>query len=131
MGPNAVLALAREGYQWGRVDLRELMACLSYAGFWRMAARYWRTGLFEVARSFVKSLYAASVRKFLCDLKPSDLLPGGTGVRAQAVDPTGELIHDFLYVEQPRAIHILNAPSPAATAALAIAKRIVDLFKPH
>ena len=127
-GPNAVLALAREGYRWGNVNLREIVDYLSYEGFWRMTIKYWRTGLFEIARSLRKSLYAASVRRFLPDLKASELLPGGSGVRAQAVAKNGELVHDFLYLQQPRATHILNAPSPAATASLALAKKIVDLL---
>ena len=127
VGPNAVLALAREGYRWRDVNLRELGACLSCIGFWRMAGKYWRTGFFEVARSVIKPLYAESIRKFLPGLRSSDLLPGGRGVRAQAVDSDGQLIHDFLYVKQPRSLHILNAPSPAATASLAIAKRIAEL----
>ena len=96
-----------------------------------MTFKYWRTGLFEMARSLLKPLYAASVRKFLPSLKASDLRLGGSGVRAQAVAKNGDLVHDFLYVQQPRAIHILNAPSPAATASLAIAKKIVDLLPPQ
>ena len=126
-GPNAVLALAREGYSWKSVNLEEVGDYLSYPGFWRMAARYWRTGFFEMARSLLKPFYAASVRNFLPCLKSSDLLPAQSGVRAQAVNAKGDLIHDFLYLQQPRAIHILNAPSPAATASLAIAKQIVTL----
>lgn len=124
-GPNAVLALAREGYRWQDICPAEVWDYFSYGGFWRMSAKHWRTGFFEVARSLVKFLYAASVRKFLPDLKSSDLFGRGSGVRAQAVNSKGELVHDFLYLEQPRASHILNAPSPAATASLVIAKRIV------
>ena len=126
-GPNAVLALAREGYQPRNINFGEVFDYLSYTGFWRMSFKYWRTGFFEMTRSLIKSLYAASVRKFLPNLKTSDLLPDGSGVRAQAVTKEGEMIHDFLYLQQPLATHILNAPSPAATASLAIAKKIVDL----
>ncbi len=126
-GPNAVLALGREGYRWQEMNLREVFDYLSYEGFWRMGLKYWRTGLFEVVRSLAKPLYVASVRKFLPDLKVSDLLADGSGVRAQAVAKNGDLVHDFLYLQQPGALHILNAPSPAATASLAIAKKIVDL----
>jgi len=127
VGPNAVLAWAREGYRRGQMKGSDIGNFLSYGGFWRMAAKYWRTGLFETVRSWIKPLYAASVRKFLPEIKSSDLLPGGSGVRAQAVDPKGNLIHDFLFVESPRAIHVLNAPSPAATASLALAQKIVNL----
>lgn len=126
-GPNAVLALAREGYRWGEINLKELADTLSYGGFWQMAFKYGKTGLFEVARSLIKPLYAASVRKFLPGLQSSDLLAGGSGVRAQAVDRSGQLIQDFLTVEGPRSLHVLNAPSPAATASLALARRIANL----
>lgn len=126
VGPNAVLALAREGYSWKDVNLSEMADYLTYFGFWRMALKCWRTAMFELFRSFFKSIYATSVRNFLPDLKSSDLLSGGSGVRAQTVNENGEFIHDFLYLQQPRALHIVNAPSPAATASLAIAKRVVD-----
>ena len=129
VGPNAVLALAREGYGWRNVNLGEFFGTLSYGGFWKMAGKYWRTGIFEVVRSLLKPIYLASVRKFLPDLTLSDLLPGGSGVRAQAVDPEGRLVNDFISLKQSRAVHVLNAPSPAATAALALAKRIADLVK--
>lgn len=128
VGPNAVLALAREGYRWSDVNWREAAEYLTYPGFWRMGLRYWKTGFFEAARSLSKSLYAASARKFLPGLRTSDLLPGGSGVRAQAVDFQGNLLHDFLYVEGPRSFHVLNAPSPAATASLAIARKIFCLI---
>lgn len=128
-GPNAVLALSREGYRWKDINLQEVLDDFAYGGFWKMTFRYWRTGVFEMARSLLKTLYVASVRKFLPSLKASDLWPDGSGVRAQAVAKNGDMVHDFLYLRQPRAIHILNAPSPAATASLAIAKKIVDLLE--
>ena len=129
-GPNAVLALAREGYRWTDISLRDIREMTMYSGFWRMAAQHWRTGVYEVSRSLSRKSYADCVRRFLSDLSVDDLGPGGSGVRAQAVDASGQLIHDFLHVRQERAVHILNAPSPAATASLSIAKRIVDLIEP-
>lgn len=127
-GPNAVLALAREGYGWRNINLRDVADAALFPGFWRMAMTHWKTGLFELTRSAIKPLYAGSVRKFLPQLSDADLLPGDSGVRAQAVDGNGTLIHDFLYVRGPRSTHILNAPSPAATASFSIARRIVDLL---
>lgn len=127
VGPNAVLALCREGYRWSQVHWGEILDYLVYPGFWRMSFRYWKTGIFETARSLLRPLYAASARKFLPELRASDLLAGGSGVRAQAVDSEGRLLHDFLYTQSRRALHVLNAPSPAATASLAIARKIVKL----
>lgn len=128
VGPNAVLAFAREGYTWKKINLGDLGNMLGHGGFWHMARRHWRTGLAETVRSVFLPVYVAAIKEILPDLSASDLEPDGSGVRAQAVDQQGGLVDDFLYVEQPDAIHILNAPSPAATASLALAKRIVDLI---
>jgi L-2-hydroxyglutarate oxidase LhgO len=126
-GPNAVLAFAREGYTLGRIRLMELSGTLAYAGFWRMAQRYWRTGLYEVWRSLSARAFVAALRRLVPDLRLEDVVHGGAGVRAQAVTAEGTLVDDFRIVEGPRAIHVLNAPSPAATASLAIGQYIAGL----
>jgi L-2-hydroxyglutarate oxidase LhgO len=126
-GPNAVLALHREGYTKTRLSLRDMSEILSYRGFWKFAARHWRTGLAETARSFSKKAFARSLSRLVPDIREQDLQPADAGVRAQALAPTGELVDDFLIVERSRALHVCNAPSPAATASLAIAREIVSL----
>lgn len=135
-GPNAVLALHRHGYGardplgsplWR--DPRDLVATLLYPGFWRLAARYWRYGLAEVARSWSDRLFVRSVRALVPGLSRADFLPGGSGVRAQAVARDGTLVDDFRIAHGERAVHVLNAPSPAATAALAIGREIADLVE--
>lgn len=126
-GPNAVLSLAREGYRARDVNAEDVKDMLTWPGFHRMALRHWRTGLFETARSASKRLYLTSVRRFVPNIELTDLLPGGAGVRAQAVDREGGLVHDFLHIRTARCVHVLNAPSPAATASLSIARRIADL----
>ena len=125
-GPNAVLALRREGYRKGQFHLGELAATLLYPGFWRMAARYWRTAIAEIHRSWSKAAFTRSLQRLVPDIRPQDLRPGGAGVRAQALDPNGQLLDDFLLVERPRSLHVCNAPSPAATASLAIAEEIAE-----
>jgi (S)-2-hydroxyglutarate dehydrogenase len=128
VGPNAVLAFAREGYLRHNVHFGELFKLLTYEGFWKMSARYWRMGLIEMSRSLSKRLYVRAGQALLPELSTKDLLPWGSGVRAQAVDRSGALVNDFLYVRKKNAIHVLNAPSPAATSALAIAKQVVRLL---
>ncbi len=123
-GPNAVLALARHGYSWSRVSPRDLIETLSYAGFWRLAARYWRTGVPEVWRSLNRTAMARELSRLMPGLVKDDLIPAGAGVRAQAVTADGKLLDDFLIQEEAGAIHVLNAPSPAATASLAIGDAI-------
>jgi (S)-2-hydroxyglutarate dehydrogenase len=123
-GPNAVLALSRNGYSWGDVSPRDLGDLASYGGFWRMAARYWRTGLGEVLRSFSTQAFAHALRRLVPDVRAGDLAPGGAGVRAQALDPDGTLADDFRIVAAPGAYHVLCAPSPAATASLAIGRHV-------
>jgi L-2-hydroxyglutarate oxidase len=124
VGPNAVLALAREGYDWRTVRPRELAGALVYPGLGRLARRYWRYGLDEVRGSLSRRVMAARVRRMLPDVRPDDLEPGGAGVRAQAVRPDGSLVDDFLFVPDGPVLHVLNAPSPAATAALPIGREI-------
>lgn len=124
-GPNAVLALAREGYRWRDVNLRDLADALSFPGLWRFIKRYPRVVTYEVARSLRKQLFLESLRRFVPSLRDDDLVRGHAGVRAQVMLPSGDLVQDFLLVERPGAVHVINAPSPAATASLAIAREIL------
>ena len=126
-GPNAVLAFAREGYRMRNINAPDLLGVVGFGGFWRMAARYWRTGLYEFYRSLSKRLFVRDLQYLVPDITEADLAPGGSGVRAQAVSPTGALLDDFSIVESANAIHVLNAPSPAATASLAIGEHIAEL----
>jgi L-2-hydroxyglutarate oxidase len=126
-GPNAVLAFAREGYRWSRIEPRELAATLGYAGFRAMARKYWRTGAYEVYRSLSKRSFVRALQRLVPALEAADIAPGGAGVRAQAVTPDGGLVDDFRIVGDADAIHVLNAPSPAATASLAIGHHIAGL----
>jgi len=125
-GPNAVLALAREGYGWGDIDPAYLMRTLLYLGMIRLAWRHWRMGLGEVWRSWNRRAFAAALRRMLPDVQPQDLTPDGAGVRAQALLRDGRLMDDFAFRESRRMVHLVNAPSPAATACFAIADAVVD-----
>lgn len=125
-GPNAVLAFAREGYHKTDVRWRELWATLTYPGFWRLARRYWRTGLGEMWRSVSKRAFVMSLQRLVPEVREEYLRPAQAGVRAQAVAPDGSMLDDFVWVDTPRAVHVLNAPSPAATASLAIGETIVQ-----
>jgi L-2-hydroxyglutarate oxidase len=124
VGPNAVLALHREGYTKIRVSLRDLWEVLTYPGFWRLVRRYWRTGLGELLRSFSKRAFVRALARLVPDIRRSDLTRAPAGVRAQALTRDGALVDDFLIVDGPRSLHVCNAPSPAATASLAIAEEI-------
>ncbi|MFI6871098.1 L-2-hydroxyglutarate oxidase [Nocardia sp. NPDC050406] len=126
VGPNAVLGLAREGYRKGSVDLRDLREILGFRGFHRVAATNTRTGLRELRNSLFKRGYLAECRRYCPELTLADLLPREAGIRAQAVLRDGRLVHDFLLERTPRSVHVLNAPSPAATSALPIADYIVN-----
>ncbi len=126
-GPNAVLALAREGYTWGRVRPAELLATLGFSGFRAMARKYWRTGAYEMYRSVSKRGFVRALQRLVPGLQPDDIRPGGAGVRAQAVTPDGALVDDFRIVQSADAVHVLNAPSPAATASLAIGRHIATI----
>jgi L-2-hydroxyglutarate oxidase len=119
-GPNAVLALAREGYRWRDVSARQLGALISDRGLWRLGRRHWRTAVGEVWRSLNKVAFARALRKLLPELRADDLERYPAGVRAQALTPAGNLVDDFALVTRRRALHVLNAPSPAATASLEI-----------
>ena len=129
-GPNAVLALAREGYSKWDISLRDCVDFATYTGFWRFLAKYPRMCFNELRRSLSKELFCASLRKLVPEINVDDLETGGAGVRAQALDPQGAMVQDFHIVRQPGAIHVLNAPSPAATASLAIGEEIArQLFE--
>ncbi|WP_412539757.1 L-2-hydroxyglutarate oxidase [Longispora sp. K20-0274] len=125
-GPNAVLALAREGYSWGRINVRDLAGTLTYPGLWQIARRHLRYGMTEVRRSLSKARFADSLARLVPAITEADLVRSSAGVRAQAVKPTGELVDDFLIVAKGAQVHVLNAPSPAATASLEIARHIVS-----
>lgn len=124
-GPNAVLAFAREGYTKSTVRLGDLADTLAFPGLWRFLQRYPRTSWHEVRRSFSRELFCAALQRLVPEVASSDLLPGGAGVRAQAMLPNGDLVQDFYFLERPSALHVLNAPSPGATASLAIGDEIV------
>ncbi|MGP3773301.1 L-2-hydroxyglutarate oxidase [Streptomyces sp. SDT5-1] len=124
VGPNAVPALAREGYGWGVVRPREVGGTLAWPGAWRMARRHWRYGAGEIHRSLSKSAFTEAVRRLVPAVEAADMVPVAAGVRAQAVLRDGTLVDDFLIREGPRAVHVLNAPSPAATASLPIGREI-------
>jgi (S)-2-hydroxyglutarate dehydrogenase len=125
-GPNAIFALAREGYTKLKINPRDMLDSLSWPGLWRLGKRYWRTGLAEAARSMSKKRFLASLRELVPDLPDDCLVPTHAGVRAQALHRDGRLVDDFYYERAPRQVHVLNAPSPAATASLEIAKRIAN-----
>ncbi len=127
-GPNAVLAMAREGYTWKHWNVRELMGTLCFSGFQKLAMKYYRMGAGEMWRSLNKGAFVKALQRLLPSLQSSDLMPGRAGVRAQAVGADGALIDDFLFERSAHAVHVLNAPSPAATASLAIAEHVVNTF---
>jgi len=128
-GPNAVLAFAREGYTLSTVRPRELLGTLGYAGFWQMARRYWRMGSYELYRSASKSAFVKSLQKLVPTIQAADIERGGAGVRAQAVSPDGSLVDDFKISVTAGAVHVVNAPSPGATASLAIGRHIAGLAR--
>ena len=128
-GPNAVLAFAREGYRKTNVNLRDLFDAVTYPGLWRFGLKYPRMCMHELRSSFSKNYFCKQLQKLVPEVQPDDLEIGGSGVRAQAMSPAGELVQDFHFVQGKRALHILNAPSPAATASLAIAEQIIEKAK--
>jgi L-2-hydroxyglutarate oxidase len=125
-GPNAVLALSREGYRWADVSLRDLGEVARFPGMWRMAGKFARIGVDEVAKSLSRRRFAAGLARLVPAVTPADLVRAESGVRAQAVLPDGSLVDDFLIETAPGQVHVLNAPSPAATSALEIAKHVSD-----
>jgi L-2-hydroxyglutarate oxidase len=125
-GPNAVLALRREGYRWREVSARDLAQTLSYPGFWRLARRYYKAGAAEMARSLSAARFAASVARLVPAVTAADIVRAGAGVRAQVLTRSGALADDFMIRTAPRQVHVLNAPSPAATGAFEIARHVAD-----
>lgn len=123
-GPNAVFAFAREGYSLGRVNLSDLAGVLAFPGFRRVARTWWRTGAFEIYRSLSKPAFVRSLQALVPEITGDDVVRGGAGVRAQAISADGQLVDDFRFMETPQSLHVLNAPSPAATAGLAIGEYI-------
>jgi L-2-hydroxyglutarate oxidase len=128
-GPNAVLAFARQGYRKTDISPRDLIDTLTYGGFWRMAVKYWRMGMGEFHRSFSKRAFVRALQRLLPEIGEKDVHPGGAGVRAQAVEPDGSLADDFRIVEAERMVHVLNAPSPAATASISIGEKIAEMCR--
>ena len=126
-GPNAVLALRREGYQRTDFNLTDLASSLAFPGFWRMAAKHWRSGLDEVHRSFSKPAFVRALQRLVPEVREEDLVDGGSGVRAQALKRDGTLVDDFQFVQSGKMLHVLNVPSPAATASLLIGRAIVEV----
>ncbi len=126
-GPNAVLAFKREGYKKSQIDFGELTETLAWPGFQKVAAKYWQTGFGELYRSFSKSAFTKALQELIPEVQESDLVDGGSGVRAQACDKTGGLLDDFAIEENSFAINVLNAPSPAATSSLSIGGTVADM----
>lgn len=126
-GPNAVFAFRREGYTRSAFSWSDLLGSLSWPGFRKVARKYWRTGMGEYYRSFSKSAFTRALQQLVPEVRKQDLVPGGAGVRAQACDRTGGLIDDFLFLEKPFIVNVLNAPSPAATSSLSIGKTVSDI----
>ena len=125
-GPNAVLALAREGYRKRDIRLRDVADVVSFPGFWRLARRNGRAGMDEMARSMSKRLFLKSLRRLIPELELDDLVPTHAGVRAQLLERSGALVDDFLIVRGDNAVHVCNAPSPAATSSLQIGRKVAD-----
>jgi L-2-hydroxyglutarate oxidase LhgO len=129
-GPNAVLAWAREGYRKTDFCRKEVLEIARFRGFWRLVGRYWRSGLQEMVRSYSRDRFALALQKLLPEIEARDLEPGGAGVRAQALGADGALLDDFVVVRERNMLHVLNAPSPAATSALAIADQLLYAAAP-
>lgn len=128
-GPNAVLALAREGYNWRTISPLETFESLTYPGFIKLAGKYWKEGWDEIKRSFSKKLFTQALQRLIPEIQENHLAPGGAGIRAQAIGPDGKLVDDFVIDEAQRVINVLNAPSPGATSCLNIGKTIALMLK--
>ena len=126
-GPNAVLAFSREGYRQSDINVRELSETLAWPGFQKVAVKYWKTGLGEMYRSFSKAAFTRALQKLIPEIRESDLVSGGAGVRAQACDRTGGLVDDFLILEEKHVVNVCNAPSPAATSSLSIGETVARI----
>jgi L-2-hydroxyglutarate oxidase len=128
-GPNAVLAFKREGYTKKDFSLSDVSSMLFYSGFWKMASKYYKMGFGELYRSFSRKAFVKALQKLIPEIQETDIEPASAGVRAQALDPNGNLVDDFRIAEAGRMVHVLNAPSPAATASLSIGKTIAGIVK--
>lgn len=128
-GPNAVLALKREGYLKSDFSLKDISQIFFYSGFWKMASKYYRMGFGEFYRSYNKKAFVKALQKIVPEIKEDDIEPGGAGVRAQALEHNGKLVDDFRIVEANKMVHVLNAPSPAATASLSIGRTIANIVQ--
>ena len=126
-GPNAVLAFKREGYKHTDISIKDISQMISFPGFWKMAAKHYKMGFKEFYRSLSKKAFVKSLQKLIPEIREEDIVPGGAGVRAQALEKDGKLTDDFRIVEAEKMIHVLNAPSPAATASLSIGDKISEL----
>ena len=126
LGPNAVLAFAREGYRFTDVNPKELLDAVAYPGFVKLALKYWKTGAGEMYRDLSRAAYVKALRRYIPELQPQDCLPGPSGVRAQAMNASGEIIDEFVFDGAEGIVHVRNAPSPGATSSLAIARYIAD-----
>jgi L-2-hydroxyglutarate oxidase len=126
-GPNAVLAFKREGYKKTSISLKDSIETFTYRGFLKLIGPYWKTGFGEMYRSFSKKAFVKALQRLIPELTSQDIRPGGAGVRAQALEPNGALVDDFRNAEAERMIHVLNAPSPAATAAISIGQKIAAI----
>jgi (S)-2-hydroxyglutarate dehydrogenase len=127
-GPNAIFAFKREGYRSRDFNLRDTVESLMFPGFWRGAAKHWRMGKDEAARSVSKAAFVASLQKLVPEVREEDLVPGGSGVRAQAIHRSGALVDDFQFTQTKNMLHLYNVPSPAATASIAIGRAVVEMF---
>jgi len=125
-GPNAVLAFAKEGYDWSTFNVKEFASIISYQGMWKLGKKYLKTGLSEMYRSLNKKVFLTEISKFIPDINANDLTPRVSGVRAQAVDIKGNLVDDFVFESKENSLHVLNAPSPAATSSFAIGEYIAS-----
>jgi (S)-2-hydroxyglutarate dehydrogenase len=125
-GPNAVLAFKREGYRKSDVSIRDILEYTCFKGFWKMAFTHWKMGFGEIYRSYSKNAFVKALQRLIPEIEKSDVHPGGAGVRAQALDPSGKLLDDFKLLKAERMIHVLNAPSPAATASISIGRTIAE-----
>tara|TARA_B000000441_G_scaffold98895_1_gene69101 strand:- start:166 stop:588 length:423 start_codon:yes stop_codon:yes gene_type:complete len=128
-GPNAVLALSREGYRWRDVQPSQILEHLTNPGLWKLARKYWRTGAGEVWRSLNKAAFVRALQRLVPEIESKDLEASPAGVRAQAMDANGELLDDFAITRSGNSLHVINAPSPAATASLEIGGRIVEMIE--
>jgi (S)-2-hydroxyglutarate dehydrogenase len=126
-GPNAVLAFKRHGYSYKDISLSDLAEMFFYPAFWKMAKQHYKMGINEFRRSLNKSLFVKALQKLIPSIEENDIISGGSGVRAQALSKDGKLVDDFRIIETEKQVHVLNAPSPAATASLSIGKYIADI----